>query len=194
VAYTGEGANVMLDGLRAVSTHIGLFNAPTASAFTVAASTNLVTLTAHGYSNGDLVVMATLTGGTGLFQLRPYRVVSATTNTFSVAETISGSAIDVTTDGSGTIHKLTELTGGSPAYARKAITYAAAAARVVDDSTNGVTFDIPAGSGVMYIGRFSASTAGTCHSADVANPQEPTYAGQGTYTVSDSKFHLNSAA
>lgn len=54
----------------------------------------------------------------------------------------------------------TELTGGSPAYARKAITWGAASAGIAAN-TNAMTFDIPAGAKVAF-GRFkSASTAGT---------------------------------
>lgn len=54
----------------------------------------------------------------------------------------------------------TELTGGSPAYARKAITYAAAASGQKSNSA-ALTFDIPAGTTVTHVGLFSALTAGT---------------------------------
>lgn len=54
----------------------------------------------------------------------------------------------------------TEVTGGSPAYARKAITWNAASA---PDKTivAAVTFDVPAGTTVRNVGLWSASTAGT---------------------------------
>lgn len=182
----------MLDALRTASTHVGLMTAQASKAFTVAASTDTFTVTAHGYSNGDLVVLTSLTNGAGLFATRPYFVVGATTNTFQVSETSGGSAVNVTTDDSGNVVKLTELSGGSPAYARKAITYAAAANRLVDDTTNGVTFDVPAGSTVNYVSRHSASTAGTLHMIDAVTAE--TFGAQGTYTVSDAKFDLNAAA
>lgn len=54
----------------------------------------------------------------------------------------------------------TEVTGGSPAYARKAITWNAGASRA-KDIVAAVTFDIPAGTTVRNIGLWSASTAGT---------------------------------
>jgi hypothetical protein len=53
----------------------------------------------------------------------------------------------------------TELTGGSPPYARKAITWQAAASGA-KDITAAVTFDVPA-STVRNVGLWSASTAGT---------------------------------
>lgn len=52
-----------------------------------------------------------------------------------------------------------EITGGSPAYARKSVTYAASASGQ-KASSNAQLFDVPA-STVSYIGLWSASTAGT---------------------------------
>ena len=52
-----------------------------------------------------------------------------------------------------------EVTGGSPAYARKAAIWAAAASRAKALSAD-VTFDVPATT-VRWIGRWTALTAGT---------------------------------
>lgn len=52
-----------------------------------------------------------------------------------------------------------ELTGGSPAYARKAITYAAASGGQRSNSA-ALTFDVPA-STVTHVGLWSAVSAGT---------------------------------
>lgn len=52
-----------------------------------------------------------------------------------------------------------ELSGGSPAYARKALTWSAASGGA-KALTSGVTFDIPAGSTVAWIGLWDAITAG----------------------------------
>lgn len=52
-----------------------------------------------------------------------------------------------------------ELTGGSPAYARKAVTYAASSGGT-KASNAAITFDVPATT-VSYIGLWSAVTAGT---------------------------------
>jgi hypothetical protein len=54
---------------------------------------------------------------------------------------------------------LNELTGGSPAYARKAISFAAAAGGAKASSTT-PTFDVPAGKTVRYIGYWDAVSAG----------------------------------
>lgn len=52
-----------------------------------------------------------------------------------------------------------ELTGGSPAYARKALTWAAAAGRSKSLSS-GVTFDVPAAAVVRWVGFWDALTTG----------------------------------
>jgi hypothetical protein len=54
----------------------------------------------------------------------------------------------------------TEVTGGSPAYARKAITWNAAASGSKDIAA-AQTFDVPAGTTIMAVQLWSASTAGT---------------------------------
>lgn len=53
-----------------------------------------------------------------------------------------------------------EVTGGSPAYARRAITYAAAAT-AAKASSSSPTFDIPTGTTVRWVGRWTAITGGT---------------------------------
>lgn len=84
---------------------------------------------------------------------------------------------DVIGSGSGS-----EVTGGSPAYARKAITWFAAASGNLDNNANPV-FDVPASTTIRRIGFFSAVTAGTYYGdADIT---DEVYAGQGTYTTTD---------
>ena len=74
-----------------------------------------------------------------------------------------------------------EASGGSPAYARQSITWNAAAAGALD-SSNQPVFDVPAGT-YTHVGFWSASTGGTNYGdADIA---DETFAGQGTYTVTD---------
>lgn len=55
---------------------------------------------------------------------------------------------------------LNEVTGGSPAYARKAITWngASSGAKL---SSSSPTFDVPASTTVAYVGLWSASSGGT---------------------------------
>lgn len=57
-----------------------------------------------------------------------------------------------------------EATGGSPAYARKAVTWAAAASGQRATGTSAVTFDVPAGT-YLWVGGFSLVTAGTYYGA-----------------------------
>lgn len=70
-----------------------------------------------------------------------------------------------------------EVTGGSPAYARKQTTWGAADASGVSTGSQ-VTFDVPAVT-ITHVGFWSASTAGTFRgSIDITNE---VYAAQGTY-------------
>ena len=75
-----------------------------------------------------------------------------------------------------------EVTGGTPAYARKAITWNSASAGALDNNANPV-FDVPAGTTVTHAGFWSAATNGTFYgSIDVA---DEAFTGQGQYTLSD---------
>src|SRR5215213_1337621 len=57
-----------------------------------------------------------------------------------------------------------EAAGGSPAYARKAVTWAAAASGQRLTGTSAVTWDLPAGT-YFWVGGFSLVTAGTWYGA-----------------------------
>lgn len=72
----------------------------------------------------------------------------------------------------------TEVTGGSPAYARKALTWGAPSNGVV---TVTVTFDVPAGTTVVGAGVHNALTAGTY--LDGASVTSQAFATQGTYAL-----------
>ena len=163
---------------------VGLLTA--AAALTgLTSSGSTITKTAHGYSNGDLVALSALTGGAGFVTAYPYFVVGVTANTFGLAGVPGGTAITPTTNlTAGTSIKYTEVTGGSPAYARKAIVFAAAVGGLKDDTTNGATPDVPAGT-VDAIGEWSALTAGNLLTFQIVTSE--TYAAQGTYTITDSK-------
>ena len=74
-----------------------------------------------------------------------------------------------------------EVTGGSPAYARKAITWTAASSGAM--SNNGaIVFDVPAGT-YNHVGYWSASSGGTYYGSRASTSQ--TFSGQGTYTIAD---------
>lgn len=76
-----------------------------------------------------------------------------------------------------------ELTGGSPAYARQALTWDAAASKVgAVTGGNLPTFDIPAGATAAYMGFWSAVSGGTWRGSK-SLAQSETYTGQGTLAV-----------
>jgi hypothetical protein len=92
----------------------------TRGAVTFTAATDLVTRTAHGYTNGMIVSFSEITSTTGIGTQINYYVVNATANTFQVSLTSGGSAIDLVTDGSGyilpykqVIVTITPVTGGA---------------------------------------------------------------------------------
>ncbi len=72
-----------------------------------------------------------------------------------------------------------ELAGGSPAYARKPATW-----NVVGNTAtlqSDVTFNVPAGSTVAFVGATSAVTAGTFRGSDDVTPE--LFGAQGTYVA-----------
>lgn len=74
----------------------------------------------------------------------------------------------------------TEITGGSPAYARKAITWAAASGSSMAANGTLPSFDVPAGT-VTKVILCSASSGGTTYATiDVT---DEVFAAQGTYTL-----------
>lgn len=80
-----------------------------------------------------------------------------------------------------------ELTGGTPAYARKALTWAAGATRAKALAATFPVFDVPAGSTVAYVGLWSA-IAGTYLGCWQVTSE--VFAGQGTFTVSAGSLSL----
>lgn len=84
-----------------------LIGGGTGKAFTVAASTDKFTSAAHGFSNGDAIVLRTgLTPGAPLAAGVVYYIRDVEANAFKLTATVGGAAIDVTSDGSGTAVKL----------------------------------------------------------------------------------------
>ena len=62
-----------------------------------------VTRTAHGYTDGMPISFATIVSTTGIVAGQVYFIVGATANTFQVSSTLAGSALALTTDGTGVI-------------------------------------------------------------------------------------------
>lgn len=80
-----------------------------------------------------------------------------------------------------------EVSGGSPAYVRKAITWNAADAGAMDDS-NAPAFDVPASTTISWVGFWSAESGGTFYGS--ANVTDEVFAAQGTYTLTDADVSL----
>jgi hypothetical protein len=77
----------------------------TSTAYAVVASTDIFTSATHGMANGDPVQFITGQSPTGLTANTTYYVVATATNTFQLAATVGGSAVNVTADGSGVFTK-----------------------------------------------------------------------------------------
>ncbi len=73
----------------------------------------------------------------------------------------------------------TEVTGGTPAYARKASNWGTAAASAI--TATPAAFDVPSGTTVRGVNLMSAVTAGTYQ--DGATVTDQLFSSQGTYTV-----------
>ena len=93
-------------GLHAVytdSNFLALLAATTGQSVTFQDAGDTVTLTAHGYVNGDTVSFSVITTTTGIVINTVYFVVGSTANTFQVSLTSGGAAIALTTNGTGTV-------------------------------------------------------------------------------------------
>lgn len=80
-----------------------------------------------------------------------------------------------------------EATGGSPAYARKSITWNAASGGS-KGSASAPVFDVPAGT-YSHFGLWSAASGGTFYGGGSLSASE-TFAAQGTYTLSTATLGL----
>ncbi len=81
-----------------------------------------------------------------------------------------------------------ELTGGSPAYARQAVTWTAASGGTVRPNAD-LTFDVPAGTTVAGWRGYSALTAGTDYGGEALTQEA--YASQGTYQLTAAQTGIN---
>jgi len=81
-----------------------------------------------------------------------------------------------------------EISGGAPAYVRKAITWNPAAAGSLDSSLQPV-LDVPAGKTISYVGFWSAESGGDWYGASLVT--EEVFGAQGTYQLTDADLDLN---
>jgi hypothetical protein len=96
-------------------------NGGTPMPFTAVGTTDLITADAHGFVNTDTVVVWDLGAGsvvpTGLTEGTVYFVRDVAGDTFKLALTSGGTAIDLTSDGAGLIQRITvEVFAGQGTY------------------------------------------------------------------------------
>lgn len=84
-----------------------------------------------------------------------------------------------------------EISGGSPAYARQAVTWTDTADGLSRPSGN-LTFDIPAGATVAGWRGYSASSGGTDYGGE--DLTDESYASQGTYVLLAAQTGINHTA
>jgi hypothetical protein len=77
-----------------------------------------------------------------------------------------------------------EVTGGSPAYARKPVTWTVSSGTAnLNETPN---FDVPASTTITYVGFYNASTGGTLQA--YASVTSETFGSQGVYVISDANL------
>ena len=74
-----------------------------------------------------------------------------------------------------------EVTGGSPAYARQAITWTSPSVSAMSNSAQ-IVFNVPTGTTIRFLGYWSAATGGTFYGNRALDANQ-TYTSQGTYTL-----------
>lgn len=74
-----------------------------------------------------------------------------------------------------------EVTGGSPAYSRELISWAAASAGALTTNAQ-IVFDVPGSTTVTHLGYWSAAAGGTFYGSRALSASE-TFTNQGTYTI-----------
>ena len=98
-------------GMQAVGNGLSTTNA---ASCTFQDAENTATKTAHGLSNDDEVSFASITNTIGIITNTIYFVVNKTIDTFQVALTIGGEAINLTTNGTGTFRYKSIVTSINP--------------------------------------------------------------------------------
>jgi hypothetical protein len=115
----------------------------------------------------------------------------STTAKNAMLDAITVNLVSLHNDDPGASGTSNELTGGSPAYAREAITFAAASGGARDSSTQ-PEFDIPAGSTVAWVGFWNSTGPVFMGRKQLASSEA--FTGQGTYTLTDADLLLNDPA
>lgn len=190
--FTGLGKNEALEAIKAVAKYVGGFSQSSEVSLTGQVSTEELKLASgHGLSVGDLIMFTTLTGGkTGanpLFVGRPYFVIVSNAEGIKISQKESGTAeVWAETVTAGKYVKLTELSGGSPTYARVGTSFGTASKGKLEDVT-GHALNVKAGATISHIGYFqNSSGTPTVGVFTLAAPEA--FSEQGTYTVASATF------
>jgi hypothetical protein len=144
-----------------------------------------VTLNSHGIAAGTAISFTSITSTTGISTNTLYYVVNPTTNTFQVATSVGGSALALTTNGSGTMVRSIPKTGsgGSPNITWTRDTTTPLRGSADFNFTKGAANYM--GEGVAY--------SFTIDNADIAKPLSVTFDYEllsGTYTTGDLTVYL----
>jgi hypothetical protein len=144
-----------------------------------------VTLNNHGIAAGTAISFTSITSTTGISTNTLYYVVNPTTNTFQVATSVGGSALALTTNGSGTMVRSIPKTGsgGSPNVTWTRDTTTPLRGSADFNFTKGAANYM--GEGVAY--------SFTIDNADIAKPLSVTFDYEllsGTYTTGDLTVYL----
>lgn len=101
--YRISAINLKLDAKQKNDSGSGTAYTEVAKTFTADAATDVLTSTAHGFTDGKVVqftTTGTLPGGLSL--ATDYFVINSATNTYKVSATPNGAAVDITSAGTGT--------------------------------------------------------------------------------------------
>ncbi len=139
----------------------GNYGVGTGTTFTANDATDTFTAVSHGMSAGQiLLVSSTNTLPTGLSANTLYYVINVTTNTFQLSASLNGSAINITTAGTGTLSYYTQfsvpdLRGRAiigSGTGTKVATFVSRASNVVTvtDITNAANNEFQTGEAVVY--------------------------------------------
>lgn len=85
-----------------------------------------------------------------------------------------------------------EISGGTPAYARKAITWESEATNGQLQASSQPEFDVPSGVTVKYASFWTAVSGGTCLGIDPVD--EEAFTNQGKYTLTSASLQISDAA
>lgn len=190
----GDAEHTMLGSV--TLSHVGVAALGTPSTgYTCAAEGVKLKNAGHTFIDKDLVYLNSVAGGSLLKAKRAYWVkkVSGTEVELFPKYDLTGTAEKVGTEVTdASLSKIEEASGGAPAYARIACTYATAANRKRLDSTEHEV-NVKAGQVVDLILGCGAET-GIDKINMIAEVTKETFVGQGVYKVKEGQFDLLAAA